>query len=144
MTGTLRAACVIGWPVEHSRSPLIHNYWLDHYGVAGEYRREAVPPEAFAAFIESLDLVITVCTSIAHLSAALGKPTWVLLDVNPHWVWQLERTDSPWYPTATLYRQKNFSQWDPVMDDVARDLATLAANHRHAAPRKRAAKKAIA
>jgi tetratricopeptide (TPR) repeat protein len=97
-----------------------------------------------AAFIESLDLVITVCTSIAHLSAALGKPTWVLLDVNPHWVWQLERTDSPWYPTATLYRQKNFAQWDPVIDDVARDLAAFAANHKHAAPRKRAVKKAVA
>jgi hypothetical protein len=43
-----------------------------------------------------------------------------------------------------LYRQKNFSQWDPVMDDVARDLAAFSANHKHAAPRKRAVKKAIA
>ena len=40
----MRAACVIGWPVEHSRSPLIHNYWLKHYGIDGDYRREAVPP----------------------------------------------------------------------------------------------------
>jgi hypothetical protein len=95
-----------------------------------------------AAFIDSLDLVITVCTSVAHLAAALGKPTWVLLDVNPHWVWQLERTDSPWYPTATLYRQKTFAQWEPVMDDVARDLAALAATHTGAAPRKRSVKKA--
>ncbi len=54
MTGNLRAACVIGWPVEHSRSPLIHNYWLKHYGIAGEYRREAVAPQDFAAFIGSL------------------------------------------------------------------------------------------
>lgn len=97
-----------------------------------------------AAFIESLDLVITVCTSVAHLAAALGKPTWILLDVNPHWVWQLERTDTPWYPTATLYRQKTFGQWEPVMDDVARDLAALAAKHTGPAPRKRAAKKAAA
>ncbi len=95
-----------------------------------------------AAFIDSLDLVITVCTSIAHLAAALGKPTWILLDVNPHWVWQLERTDSPWYPTATLYRQKTFAQWDPVMEDVARDLAALAANHTVTTSRKRATKKA--
>jgi len=49
-----RAACVIGWPVEHSRSPLIHNYWLKLYGIAGEYRREAVPPQNFAAFVGSL------------------------------------------------------------------------------------------
>jgi hypothetical protein len=94
-----------------------------------------------AAFIETLDLVITVCTSVAHLAAALGKPTWILLDVNPHWVWQLERTDSPWYPTATLYRQKHFAQWGPVMNDVARDLAALAAKTGGAAPRRRAAKK---
>jgi tetratricopeptide (TPR) repeat protein len=97
-----------------------------------------------AAFIDSLDLVITVCTSVAHLAAALGKPTWILLDVNPHWVWQLERTDSPWYPTAKLYRQKNFGQWEPVMSEVARDLGLLAATHTGAAPRKRPAKKTIA
>ena len=57
MTGaarTLPAACIIGWPVEHSRSPTIHNYWLKTYGIAGAYRREAVPPERFAAFIGSL------------------------------------------------------------------------------------------
>ena len=51
MTPGGRAACVIGWPIAHSRSPLIHNYWLEHYGIAGEYRREAVPPEEFRAFI---------------------------------------------------------------------------------------------
>lgn len=95
-----------------------------------------------AAFIESLDLVITVCTSIAHLAASLGKPTWVLLDTNPHWVWQLDRTDSPWYPTATLYRQKHFLQWEPVMQDIARDLAAMAARHGAPVARKRVTKKA--
>jgi shikimate dehydrogenase len=50
----MRAACVIGWPVGHSRSPLIHNYWLKHYGIAGEYRRELVPREEFASFVRSL------------------------------------------------------------------------------------------
>ena len=48
------SACIIGWPVDHSRSPLIHNYWLKTYGVAGEYRREAVPPDQFGSFIKSL------------------------------------------------------------------------------------------
>jgi shikimate dehydrogenase len=48
------AACIIGWPVEHSRSPVIHNYWLKSYGIAGEYRREAVTPDDFAGFIGSL------------------------------------------------------------------------------------------
>ncbi|CAB3964689.1 TPR repeat-containing protein [Burkholderia aenigmatica] len=80
-----------------------------------------------AAFIGALDLVITVCTSVAHLSGALGARTWVLLDVNPHWPWLLERTDSPWYPTATLYRQPAFGAWEPVMEAVSRDLRCLAA-----------------
>jgi shikimate dehydrogenase len=53
-TSGVRAACIIGWPVKHSRSPLIHNYWLRHYGIAGEYRREEVPPEKFADFVTAL------------------------------------------------------------------------------------------
>jgi shikimate dehydrogenase len=53
-TKPARAACIVGWPVDHSRSPLIHNYWLKTYGIAGEYRREAVPPDQFGAFIGSL------------------------------------------------------------------------------------------
>jgi shikimate dehydrogenase len=54
VTAPVRAACIIGWPVEHSRSPLIHNYWLKTYGIAGEYRREAVPPDEFEGFVQSL------------------------------------------------------------------------------------------
>jgi shikimate dehydrogenase len=54
VTAAARAACVIGWPIGHSRSPLIHNYWLKKYGIAGEYRREAVPPDGFRDFVQSL------------------------------------------------------------------------------------------
>jgi shikimate dehydrogenase len=54
VTTSARAVCVIGWPIEHSRSPLIHNYWLKRYGIAGEYRREAVAPKEFNAFVRSL------------------------------------------------------------------------------------------
>ncbi|MPW18904.1 tetratricopeptide repeat protein [Paraburkholderia sp. CNPSo 3157] len=79
-----------------------------------------------AAYIGALDLVITVCTSVAHLSGAIGQRTWVLLDVNPHWVWLLDRADSPWYPTATLYRQPQFAQWEPVFDKLTSNLAALA------------------
>ncbi|EIN00886.1 hypothetical protein WQE_13451 [Paraburkholderia hospita] len=79
-----------------------------------------------AAFVSELDLVISVCTSAAHLAGALGQRTWVLLDVNPYWTWMIDRRDSPWYPTATLYRQRQFAQWQPVLDDVARDLHALA------------------
>ncbi|WP_321844261.1 hypothetical protein [Paraburkholderia bannensis] len=83
-----------------------------------------------AAFIDALDLVISVCTSAAHLAGALGQRAWVLLDVNPHWVWLLDRRDSPWYPNTTLYRQKHFRQWDPVLEEMGADLARLAAAHR--------------
>jgi shikimate dehydrogenase len=54
MAPAAKAACVIGWPVEHSRSPLIHNYWIKELGLDADYRREAVPPEQFATFVENL------------------------------------------------------------------------------------------
>jgi shikimate dehydrogenase len=54
MTSSVPAACVIGWPVKHSRSPLIHQYWLKRYGLPGVYRREEVAPEAFPGFIATL------------------------------------------------------------------------------------------
>ena len=74
VTNTLSAACVIGWPVEHSRSPLIHNYWLKQYGIAGAYRREAVPPAEFAAFIGSLAArgYVGANVTLPHKEAALA------------------------------------------------------------------------
>jgi hypothetical protein len=67
---------------------------------------------------------------VAHLSGALGQRTWVLLDVNPHWVWLLDREDNPWYPSAKLYRQKRFAEWEPVFDKLTSDLSALA-NQKH-------------
>jgi len=75
-----------------------------------------------AALCECLDLVVSVDTSVAHLSAALGRPTWILLSFNPDWRWLLDRNDSPWYPTATLYRQSRIGDWREVFERVARDL----------------------
>jgi tetratricopeptide (TPR) repeat protein len=75
-----------------------------------------------AALIETLDLVISVDTSLAHLSGAMGKETWILLAFLPDWRWLLDRKDSPWYPTATLYRQPMAGDWDSVMADVKADL----------------------
>ena len=95
-----------------------------------DYTAEFATFDDTAAFVGALDLVITVCTSAAHLSGALGQRTWVMLDVNPHWVWLLDRRDSPWYPSATLYRQPRFGQWEPVLEAVTRDLSALAAQHR--------------
>ena len=74
MTAANRAACVIGWPVEHSRSPLIHNYWLKQYGIAGEYRRELVPREEFASFVKSLAArgYVGANVTVPHKEAALA------------------------------------------------------------------------
>lgn len=76
-----------------------------------------------AALIERLDLVISVDTAVAHLAGALGKPLWLLLPTAPDWRWLLERTDSPWYPTARLYRVKR--DWDQVINEVAAQLRSL-------------------
>ena len=71
-----------------------------------------------AALISNLDLVISVDTSIAHLAGALAKPVWVLLPFVPDWRWLLDRKDSPWYPTARLFRQDETRQWDNVIARV--------------------------
>ncbi|MBU3567574.1 tetratricopeptide repeat protein [Polynucleobacter alcilacus] len=75
-----------------------------------------------AALIENLDLVISTCTSIPHLSAALGKETWILLSHVPDWRWLLDRTDSPWYPSVKLFRQPAIGDWDSVFEKVKFDL----------------------
>jgi tetratricopeptide (TPR) repeat protein len=68
-----------------------------------------------AALIDCLDLVITVDTSVAHLAGALGKPVWILLPFDPDWRWLLGREDSPWYPTARLFRQARLRDWGSVI-----------------------------
>ena len=80
-----------------------------------------------AALMQALDLVITVDTSVAHLAGALGRPVWILLPYAPDWRWMLDRTDTPWYPTARLYRQSVRGDWSSVMARVKSDLAALAA-----------------
>ena len=81
-----------------------------------------------AALIEILDVVVSVDTSLAHLGGAMGKKTWVLLPFLPDWRWLVERTDSPWYPTMTLYRQPVAGDWDSVFAEVKKDLLRLGDN----------------
>jgi hypothetical protein len=78
-----------------------------------------------AAYLRNMDLLITVCTSTAHLAGAIAAPAWLLLDVNPHWVWLLDRNDSPWYPTLRLFRQRAYREWAPVLSRVQAELAAL-------------------
>jgi tetratricopeptide (TPR) repeat protein len=75
-----------------------------------------------AALISTLDLVISVDTSVAHLAGALAKPVWLMLPFNADWRWLLDREDSPWYPTVRLFRQDETRAWDSV---IARVRAAL-------------------
>jgi tetratricopeptide (TPR) repeat protein len=79
-----------------------------------------------AAAVYHLDLVISVDTSVAHLAGALARPTWIMLRHPPEWRWLLERKDSPWYPTARLFRQTNEGDWQGVVHEVAAALAQMA------------------
>jgi len=80
---------------------------------------------ATAALIDSLDLLISVDTSVAHLAGAMGKPVWVLNRYDTCWRWLLSRNDSPWYPTVRLFRQPAPGDWDSVMRSVANALGGL-------------------
>ena len=76
-----------------------------------------------AALMMSLDLVITVDTAIGHLAGALGRPVWTVLQKVPHWVWMMDRTDSPWYPSVRLFRQNERGNWPELFERVALALS---------------------
>ncbi len=75
-----------------------------------------------AALVAALDLVISVDTSVVHVAGALGRPVWVLNRYDACWRWLYGRTDSPWYPTARLFRQTRYGEWDGVIAEVAAAL----------------------
>ena len=83
-----------------------------------------------AALVSCLDVVITVCTSVAHLAATLGRPTWVMLPHLPDWRWLLDRDDSPWYPTVRLFRQDGAREYTRVVESVRIELSTMITDRR--------------
>jgi hypothetical protein len=89
------------------------------------YTKELLDFSDTAALIENLDLVIGVDTSTIHLSAGLGKPTWILNRFDNCWRWLVDREDSPWYHSAKLYRQHAVAQWEPILDKIAIDIRRL-------------------
>jgi hypothetical protein len=78
-----------------------------------------------AAVISSLDLLISADTSVAHLAGAIGRPVWILIPLAPDFRWLLKREDSPWYPTARLFRQPRLEDWDSVLERVRGELVSF-------------------
>jgi tetratricopeptide (TPR) repeat protein len=78
-----------------------------------------------AALVESLDLVISIDTAVAHLAGAMGRPVWLLNRFDACWRWLVDRTDSPWYPTMRLFRQRAQGDWAGVIADVGAALSKL-------------------
>lgn len=77
-----------------------------------------------AALCQLMDLVLTVDTSVAHLAGALGKETWLLLPFHPDWRWLLDRNDSPWYASMRLFRQRTAGNWNDVLVDLQKSIAS--------------------
>jgi hypothetical protein len=96
--------------------------WLERTGLVRTHETMLRDFGDTAALIEAMDLVISIDTAVAHLAGALAKPVWIMLPFNPDWRWLLHREDSPWYPTARLFRQPKPGDWDGVMRDVAAAL----------------------
>lgn len=95
-------------------------------GGLGDFLHPGLDFRSTAELVAALDLVITVDTSWAHWAGAIGKPFWILLPFSPHWVWLTGRADSPWYPTARLFRQSRPGDWDGVITEVKKALASSA------------------
>jgi hypothetical protein len=98
------------------------------HGVAIEHWQEGIDDyDQTAALVCGLDLVISVCTSLVHLTGALGKPVWVMTPLSPEWRYGIAGDSIPWYPSARLFRQDQYRKWDSVIERVAAALRARSA-----------------
>jgi hypothetical protein len=104
------------------------------FGLVNRFKVEDLGPDfdagpgAFldtAALMQSLDLVVTVDTAVAHLAGALGRPCWIVLKIGHDWRWLTDRTDSPWYPSIRLFRQETAGDWSVPMRRIADDVRAM-------------------
>jgi tetratricopeptide (TPR) repeat protein len=109
-----------GRPAESEPAQLLARHWDGPH--LADFAAELGDFTDTAALLEQLDLLISVDTSTAHLAGAMGKPVWILNRFDACWRWLLDRTDSPWYPSARLYRQESAGDWDGVIQRVRSDL----------------------
>jgi len=97
-----------------------HPVRIEHWADAIEDYEET------AALVLALDVVISVCTSIVHLSGSLGQRVWVMAPYSPEWRYGFSGESMPWYPSVRMFRQPAFGEWDPVISSVAVELGRLA------------------
>ena len=96
--------------------------FLERYPSVQQHQDQLFTFDDTGALISALDLVITVDTSVAHLAGALGKPVWIMLPNVPDYRWMLDRNDTPWYPSARLFRQTKSGDWSDVVQTIAKSL----------------------
>lgn len=92
----------------------------------GDLREQMKSWEDTASIIAGLDLVITSCTSIAHMAGSMGIPTWVLTPIMPYYTWAVPGEGSRWYDSVKLYRQEKYGEWEAPFNRIREDLTLLA------------------
>ncbi|HLF98460.1 MAG TPA: tetratricopeptide repeat protein [Methylococcaceae bacterium] len=93
-------------------------------GVVLNHWQEAIDDyDETAALVTALDLVVSVCTSLIHLTGALGKPVWIMAPKVPEWRYGVAGEAMPWYPSSRIFRQPEFKRWEPVVAAIAEELA---------------------
>ena len=111
-------------PLIHDDSIQWHNLQYDTPTPSGliDHGTEMTNFAATADVIDSLDLIITIDSAIAHLAGAMGKPVWIILNFAADWRWGLDKNRTPWYPSAQLFRQAPNQPWSSVMANIQTTL----------------------
>lgn len=91
---------------------------LNNHPVIIQHQDDLMDFSDTAALIDHMDLIISVCTSVAHVAGAMNKPVWILVNYSSDYRWLLDREDSPWYPSALLFRQKEIGDWTSVLHTI--------------------------
>lgn len=95
----------------------------------GDMREQMKTWDDTANIIADCDVIISSCTSIAHLAGAIGIPTWIVTPIMPYYTWAVAGNNSRWYNSVTLYRQLKYGEWDVPFDNIRKDLTKLAENN---------------
>lgn len=95
----------------------------------GDMREQMKTWDETANIIAGCDVIITSCTSVAHLAGAMGKPTWIVTPVMPYYTWVVPGNTSRWYDTVRLFRQEKYGEWEAPFQKIREELTKLAEGH---------------